>query len=71
MEHALKQVAENRADFGWVKRALFFYYHLEMLTKVCYRLFNKTLKIHINLWKMASDDPFKNEVYDKTSGSDM
>ncbi len=29
------------------------HYHWEILTKVCYRLFIKTLKNHINLWKMG------------------
>ncbi len=35
---------------GW--RRCILHYHWELLTKVCYRLFVKTLKNHINLWKM-------------------
>ncbi len=36
-EHALKPLAENRADFDKVKRV--FYTTFEKLTKLCYRFF--------------------------------
>ncbi len=35
------------------KKCVFLHYHWEILTKVCYRLFIKTLKNHINLCKMG------------------
>ncbi len=42
-----------------IKSMFFTLYHWEILTKVHYRLFIKTLKIYINLYKMVTDDPFK------------
>ncbi len=35
------------------KKGVVLHYHWEFLTKVCYRLLIKTLKNHINLWKMG------------------
>ncbi len=50
--YGLEQRAENRADFDRVKK-VFLHYHWEIWTKVCYRLFIKTIKNHINLCKMG------------------
>ncbi len=47
-EHALKRAAEYRAEG---KKGIVLHYHWEILTKVCYRIFTKTLKNQINLWK--------------------
>ncbi len=41
------------------KKGVVLHYHWEILNKVCYRLFMKTLKNHTNLCKWASDVPFK------------
>ncbi len=55
--HATKRFAINRAVFDKVK-CVVLHYHWEILTKVYFRFFIKTLKNHIDLWKWASDDPF-------------
>ncbi len=51
-ENTTKQLALKRAVFDRFKK-VFFYTTDEKLTKLCYRLFIKTLKNHINLWKMG------------------
>ncbi len=51
-ENATKRLALTRAVFDRFKK-VFFYTTVEKLTKLCYRLFIKTLKNHINLWKMG------------------
>ncbi len=53
--HELDQRAEDKSWF-WQGKEGFLHYHWEILTKVYFRLFFKTLKNHINLCKM---DPFK------------
>ncbi len=50
-QHGLEQRAEN--SWFWQGKGVFLHYHWEILTKVCYGLFIKTLKNHINLCKMG------------------
>ncbi len=52
-QNGLEWLAENRADFDRLKRVLFYTTIAFFFTKVCYRLFIKTLKNPINLWKMG------------------
>ncbi len=47
------QILIIQSCFWQGKKGVVLHYHLEILTKLCYRLFIKTLKNHMNLWKMG------------------
>ncbi len=53
-----KTVCYKQSCFWQGKKCVVLHYHWEILTKVYFRFFIKTLKNHIDLWKWASDDPF-------------
>ncbi len=51
-QHGIKQRAGNRAYFDWVKR-VFLTLPLRNVNQSMLNTFIKTLKNHINLWKMG------------------
>ncbi len=56
-ESCTKTACCVQSCFWQGKKGVVLHYHWEILTKVCYRLFIKTLKYHINLWKMGIQWP--------------
>ncbi len=53
------KMARWKQSWFWQgKEGVFSHDHREILTKVCCRLFIKTLKNNFNLWLAMSDDPF-------------
>ncbi len=57
-----KTVCSKQSCFWQGKKCVVLHYHWEILTKVYFRFFIKTLKNHIDLWKWASDDPFNKAI---------